>query len=124
VTDKKTEPTVSCFINDVYQYTLFVRIGGSREDALRWFEKKFSAERSDWHDVLQEVRNDSSDLVCGNSDAGDHRPRGAALCPARPDHHRLSGNVRGERGGLRLPAPVDGESDHGGGVMLGRDGGM
>lgn len=42
MTDKKTKPTVHRFINDVYQYALFVRIGGTREHALRWFEKKFN----------------------------------------------------------------------------------
>lgn len=50
MTDKKTKPTVHRFINDTYQYALFVRIGGSREDALRWFEKKFSAEQPDVRD--------------------------------------------------------------------------
>lgn len=42
MTDKKHKPTVHRFINDVYQYALFVRIGGTKEGAVRWFEKKFN----------------------------------------------------------------------------------
>lgn len=38
---KKPKVKTVRFVNDVWQYVLFVRIGGTKEQAVQWFEKRF-----------------------------------------------------------------------------------
>jgi hypothetical protein len=48
---KRTKVSTHRIVNDTFQYALFVRIGGTREGAIQWFEKKFSAERPEVQNV-------------------------------------------------------------------------
>lgn len=47
MTNQKQKPTTRRIVNETFHYALFVRVGGTKESAIRFFERKFRPDGGD-----------------------------------------------------------------------------